>query len=147
VRSGVLEDLVYSRFWAQQKGKQPTPGPVNSILESSARPASIEEMIKATELGLLVGRFWYIRPVDPRTALATGLTRDGVWFVANGKIQYPVRNFRFNQSRVQMLAPGKVEMIGAPERVGSSEVQGRAPALLPALKLKQFNFTSQSEAV
>ena len=104
-------------------------------------------MIKATERGLLVGRFWYIRAVDPRTALATGLTRDGVWYVANGTIQYPVRNFRFNQSIVQMLAPGNVEMIGVPERVGSSEAQGRAAALLPALKLKQFNFTSQSEAV
>ncbi|HEU0006422.1 MAG TPA: TldD/PmbA family protein, partial [Terriglobia bacterium] len=98
VRNGVLENLVYSRFWAQQKGKQPTPGPVNTILESSTSPANIEEMIKATERGLLVGRFWYIQGVDPRTALATGLTRDGVWFVANGKIQYPVRNFRFNQS-------------------------------------------------
>ena len=147
VRNGVLENLVYSRFWAQQQGKLPTSGPVNSILESSTPPASIEEMIKATERGLLVGRFFYIRTVDPRTALLTGLTRDGVWYIANGRIEYPVRNFRFNQSIVQMLAPGNVEMIGAPERVGSSEAQGRTAALLPALRLKQFNFTSQSEAV
>ena len=147
VRNGVLENLVNSRFWAQQQGKQPTPGPVNSILESSTPPASIEEMIKTTERGLLVSRFWYIGPVDPRTALLTGLTRDGVWYIANGRIEYPVRNFRFNQSIVQMLAPGNVEMIGEPERVGSSEAQGRTAALLPALKLKQFNFTSQSEAV
>ncbi len=147
VRNGALENLVYSRFWAQQKGKQPTPGPVNIILESSAPPATVEEMIKATRRGLLVGRFWYIRPTDPRTASLTGLTRDGVWYVENGKIQYPVRNFRFNQSIIQMLAPGNVEMIGAPERVGSSESQGGAAALLPALKLKAFNFTSQSEAV
>jgi predicted Zn-dependent protease len=147
VRNGVVENLRYSRFWAQQKGKQPTPGPVNSILESSSPSASVEEMIQATERGLLIGRFFYIRLVDPRTALLTGLTRDGVWYVANGKIQYPVRNFRFNQSIMQMLAPGNVDMIGVPERVGSSEAQGRIASLLPALKLKQFNFTSQSEAV
>jgi predicted Zn-dependent protease len=147
VHNGVVENLRYSRFWAQQKGKPPTPGPVNSILESSSPPASVEEMIRATDRGLLVGRFWYIRYVDPRTVLLTGLTRDGVWYVANGKIQYPVRNFRFNQSIMQMLAPGNVEMIGAPERVGGSESQGRIASLLPALKLKQFNFTSQSEAV
>jgi predicted Zn-dependent protease len=146
VRGGVLESLNYSRFWAQQKGKKPTSG-TNLILESSAPSATLEEMIKATPRGLLVGRFWYIRPTDPRTGSLTGLTRDGVWYIENGKIQYPVRNFRFNQSIIQMLAPGNVEMIGASERVGSSEGQGRNSSLLPALKIKAFTFTSQSEAV
>ena len=56
--------------------------------------------------------------VNPRTQLLTGLTRDGVWLVENGKIKHAVRNFRFNQSVMQMLAPGNVEMIGKPERVG-----------------------------
>ncbi|MGH9816341.1 MAG: metallopeptidase TldD-related protein, partial [Candidatus Acidiferrales bacterium] len=147
VRNGVLETLTYSRFWAKQKEKEPTPGPVNTIMESSAKPVSVEEMIAGTTKGLLVGRFWYIRPVDQRTALFTGLTRDGVWYVENGKIQYPVRNFRFNQSVLHMVAPGNVEDIGASERVGSSEGQGSNASLLPALKLKEFNFTSQSEAV
>src|SRR3989441_3358155 len=108
VRNGVLENLHYSRYWAKEKGKEPTPGPVNSILESSAPPASVEEMIKSMPRGLLVSRFWYIRGVDPRTALFTGLTRDGVWYIEDGKIQYPVRNFRFNQSLLELLAPGKV---------------------------------------
>src|SRR5882672_951742 len=147
VRKGILENLHYSRYWAQQKGKEPTPGPVNSILESSAPPVTVEEMIKATDRGLLVSRFWYIRGVDPRTALFTNLTRDGVWYIEKGKIQYPIRNFRFNQSVLELLAPGNVEMIGASERVGNSEGQGRNSLLLPALKLKAFNFTSQSEAV
>lgn len=147
VRNGVLENLTYSRFWAKQKDAQPTPGPVNTIMESSERPATMEEMIKATERGILLGRFWYIRGVDPRTALQTGLTRDGIWYVENGKIQYPVRNFRFNQSLMALLAPGNVEMIGAPERVGSAEGQGNSSALLPALKVKEFHFSSQSEAV
>lgn len=147
VRGGVLENLVYSRFWAQKRERQPTPGPVNVIMESSAQPATLDEMIRNTQRGLLVSRFWYIRSVDPRTSTLTGLTRDGVWLVENGKIQYPVRNFRFNQSIIQMLAPGNVEMIGTPERVGSSEGQGGSASLLPALKLKAFKFTSQSEAV
>jgi predicted Zn-dependent protease len=147
VRNGVLENLIYSRFWAKQKDKEPTPGPVNNIMESSRAGASIEEMIKATDRGLLIGRFWYIRGVDPRTALQTGLTRDGVWFVENGKIKHPVNNFRFNQSLIQLLAPGNVEMIGKPERVGASEGQGNIAALLPALKVKEFRFTSLSEAV
>ena len=140
VRNGVLENLIYSRFWAKRKNTTPTPGPVNTIFESGTNPTSLEQMIKTTKKALLIGRFWYIRTTDRRTASVTGLTRDGVWMVENGKIAYPVKNFRFNQSTIQMLASGNVEMIGVPERVGNT-------ALLPALKLKNFNFTSQSEAV
>jgi predicted Zn-dependent protease len=147
VRNGVLENLTYSRYWAQQQSKQPTPGPVNTILESSTPGTSIEEMIKATPRGLLVSRFWYIRSVDPRTALFTGLTRDGVWWIENGKVQHPVGNLRFNQSVLELLAPGNVEMIGVSERTSSSESQGRSAALMPAIRVKQFHFTSQSEAV
>ena len=138
VRGGVVENLVSSRFWAQKAGKQPTPGPVNSILESNGPTNTLDEMISATDRALLVTRFWYIRMVSPRAQLLTGLTRDGVWLVENGKIQHPVRNFRFNQSVMKMLAPGNVEMIGKPVRVGG---------LFPALRLKAFTFSSESEAV
>ena len=147
VRNGVLENLIYNRYWAKQKGKEPTPGPVNTIFQSSAPASSMAEMIKSTTRGILVSRFWYIRSTDSRTASVTGLTRDGVWLIENGKISYPVKNFRFNQSVTQMLAPGNVEMIGVPERVGGSEGGGSSASLLPALKLKGVNFTSQSEAV
>jgi predicted Zn-dependent protease len=145
VRNGVLENLVYSRFWAQKRGERPTHGPVNIIIESSAPPATVEEMIRSTERGLLVSRFWYIRGIDPRRAASTGLTRDGVWLIEKGKIQHAVKNFRFNQSMTEMLAPGNVEMIGRPERVSASE--GGNASMMPALKVKKFNFTSQSEAV
>jgi predicted Zn-dependent protease len=147
VRNGVLENLDYGRFWAKEKGKEPTPGPVNEIIESSAPPSSLQDMIQSMSRGLLVSRFWYIRFVDPRTALFTGLTRDGLWYIENGKIQYPVRNFRFNQSILELLAPGNVEMIGPSERISGSEGQGRGASLIPAFKVKQFHFTSQSEAV
>lgn len=150
VRNGKLETLTYSRFWAKQKGVEPTPGPVNTIFESAGKPSTLEEMIASTQRGILVTRFWYIRSTDPRTASSTGLTRDGVWMIENGKIAYPIKNFRFNQSVVQMLAPGNVEMIGVSERVGGSEGGGGGfggGSLIPALKLKAFNFTSQSEAV
>jgi hypothetical protein len=67
--------------------------------------------------------------------------------VENGKVKHAVRNFRFNESMIGMLAPGKVEMVGKPERVSGSEGRGGNDSLLPALKLKAFHFTSQSEAV
>ena len=147
VRNGVVENLIYSRFWAKQKGKEPTPGPVNNIIESSVAPVAIEDMIKSMDRGLLLGRFWYVRGLDPRTVTQTGLTRDGIWYIEKGKIQYPVKNFRFNQSVMKLLAPGNIEMIGKSERVGSSEGQGGNASLLPALKVKEFHFSSQSESV
>jgi predicted Zn-dependent protease len=104
-------------------------------------------MIQSMDRGLLVSRFWYIRQVDPRTELFTGLTRDGVWFVEKGKIQYPVRNFRFNQSVLELLAPGNVDAVGASERISGSESQGRGASLVPAIKVKAFHFTSASDAV
>lgn len=147
VRNGVLENLRYSRYWAREQGKSPTAGPVNFLLESAAKPVSVEEMVQSTERGLLVSRFWYIRNVDPRTELLTGLTRDGVWYIEKGKIQYPVRNFRFNQSVLELLAPGNVELLGASERISRSESQGRGASLIPAIKVKRFHFTSFSDAI
>ena len=76
----------------------------------------------------------------------TGLTRDGVWYVEDGEIKYPVRNFRFNQSVALMLAPGNVDLIGVPERVASSEA-GRTLCSSPPSGSTAFNFTSQSDAV
>ena len=141
VKDGKIETLTYSRFWARQKDTLPTPGPVNSILEGSGSLSTIEEMIQSTERGLLVSRFWYIRTVDPRTALLTGLTRDGLWYIEDGKVAYPARNFRFNQSLLQMLAPGNVPKIGVPVRTYDSS------ALFPALLIKEFHFSSESDAV
>ena len=145
VRNGVVESLRYSRYWAQQKNKQPT-GPLALVMEPSTPGVSVEELIKTAKRALLVSRFFYIRNVDPRSASVTGLTRDGVWYVENGEIKYPVRNFRFNQSIILMLGPGNVDAIGVPERVASSE-GGVAPVLVPALRLNAFNFTSQSDAI
>jgi len=147
VERGVIRSLVYSRFWANQRSLEPTPGPVNLIIEADGPTATIEEMVKASDRALLVTRFWYIRGVDPRVQLNTGLTRDGMWYIENGRIKHPVRNFRFNESMIEMLAPGNVEMVGKPERVSGSENRGSRNSLLPALKLKRFHFTSQSEAV
>jgi predicted Zn-dependent protease len=142
VKEGVLENLVYNRFWAAKSKRKPSPGPANTILRSASQPDSLDNMIGSTKRGLLISRFWYIRSTDPRTASVTGLTRDGVWLIENGKISHPVNNFRFNQSIIAMLADGNVEGIGKPERVGVGNA-----SLLPALKLREFSFTSRSDAV
>jgi predicted Zn-dependent protease len=139
IKAGVLENLEYSRFWAQERKRQPTPGPVNYILESTAAPASVDEMIKGMKRGLVISRFWYVRLIDPRTLMLTGLTRDGLWWVENGQVRHPVRNLRFNQSVLAMLAPWNVEAIGTSRRL--------SPFMAPALRLSSFAFTSISDAI
>ena len=138
IRSGVLENLQHSRYWAQQGKREPTPGPVNYIVESSESTA-MDEMIKGMARGLVISRFWYVRLVDPRTIGLTGLTRDGLWWVEKGQVRHPVRNLRFNQSVLAMLAPWNVEAIGNPQRL--------SPLVVPALKLSAFTFTSVSDAI
>ena len=139
ITKGVLENLEYSRFWARERKREATAGPVNHILESSQPAVPVEQMVKEMKRGLLITRFWYVRLVDPRSIMLTGLTRDGLWLVENGEIRHPVRNLRFNQSVLAMLAPWNVEAVGAPQR--------RSPFIVPPLKLASFTFTSMSDAI
>ena len=139
IRNGVLERLTYGRYWAAERKQTPTSGPVNVILESAATPTPMPAMIAGMARGLLVTRFWYVRLVDPRTIVLTGLTRDGLWWVEDGQVRHPVRNLRFNQSVLAMLAAGNVEAIGSPER--------HSPFMVPPLRLAAFTFTSISDAI
>ena len=104
---------------------------------------SLEDMIKSTERGILVTRLWYLRPVDPRTILFTGLTRDGTFLVENGKITKSVKNFRFNESPLFLL--NNLQALGPAVRLAGTEQGG--PIVMPAIKAKDFNFTSLSDAV
>jgi predicted Zn-dependent protease len=139
IEHGVLKNLRYSRYWAAKKNVRPLPGPANTIMEGGT--GSIEDLIAATERGILITRFWYIRDVDPKTMLLTGLTRDGSFWIENGKIAYPVKNFRFNESPVAMLK--NIEMMSKPFRMQN----GTSASLIPALKVKEFTFSSLSDAV
>ena len=98
IRDGVLENLTSSRYWAAQKGRQPGPFVVNLIMEGEG--TAISDMIKSTERGVLLTRLWYVRPVDPQQALVTGLTRDGTFYIENGKKTPPPNKFSFQQRPV-----------------------------------------------
>ena len=141
IEKGIVKNLSYSRFWADKKGVKPLPGPGNIIMEGGT--ATIDDMIKSTEKGILVSRLWYIRMVDPQTLLLTGLTRDGLFYIENGQIKFPIKNFRFNESPVIML--NNVEALGKPER--SISVESYRSYLIPPMKIKEFTFSSLSDAV
>ncbi|WP_437372715.1 TldD/PmbA family protein [Maribacter litoralis] len=135
IENGVVKNLAYDRFWAKEKGVEPVPFPSNAIMTGG--DASLEDLIKSTKKGILVTRLWYIRSVDPQTLLYTGLTRDGTFYIENGEIKYPVKNFRFNESPIIML--NNLETLGQQVRINGN--------LIPYMKVRDFTFTSLSDAV
>jgi PmbA protein len=157
VENGVINRLVYARATAEKMKRSeykdkvgpvaptghgfPLPNemgeaPMNIVFGETPQPSSIEQMISSTERGVLVTRLWYIREVDPYEKILTGMTRDGTFYVEDGKIRYGVRNFRFNQSLIQMLS--NVETMGAPVRASGEE---SFDMVVPAMKVRDFNFT------
>jgi PmbA protein len=145
VDEGVPRNLVYSRASAKVAKKKPTghgfmlpneygEAPMNLVF--SGGKASLEEMVASTERGLLVTRLWYIREVDPYEKSMTGMTRDGLFFVEKGRVTSAVRNFRFNQSILEMLR--NVEMLGPAVRATGEEA---FEMVVPAMKIRDFHFS------
>lgn len=141
IDKGKVNYLEYSRYWAKLKGKEAKGSPGNLIMAGGDK--STMDLVRSTAKGILVTRTWYIRMVDPQTVLLTGLTRDGTFYIENGEIKYPIKNFRFNESPVIML--NNIEELGKPIRLGDDE----SPFLMmiPPMKLRDFTFTSLSDAV
>ena len=141
VTKGKVEALAYSRFWAQKQGKRAVGRPGNLIMSGGTK--STADLVRGTQRGVLVTRTWYIRLVDPQTVLLTGLTRDGTFYIENGEVKYPIKNFRFNESPVIML--NNVEELGKPVRVAGDE--SSLAMMIPPMKLRDFTFSSLSDAV
>jgi predicted Zn-dependent protease len=141
VKDGKIAALQYSRYWAKKQGKRAVGEPGNLIMSGGDK--STAQLVAGTQKGILVTRTWYIRLVDPQTVLLTGLTRDGTFYIENGVIKHPVKNFRFNESPVIML--NNIEELGKPVRVQGDE--SNLLMMIPPMKLRDFTFTSLSDAV
>ena len=157
IENGIVTRLVYARASAAKMKKSehagsvgpieatghgfPIPNemgeaPMNIVFEPPPDPQTVEQMIATTERGILVTRLWYIREVDPYEKILTGMTRDGTFLVENGKVVCGLRNFRFNQSLIEMLS--NVEQMSTPVRTSGEE---SFDMVVPAMKVKDFNFT------
>ncbi|MSU49510.1 MAG: TldD/PmbA family protein [Opitutus sp.] len=149
IEGGVVKNLAYDRFWARKKGiaedkaafggggggRRGGGGGTGAIMAGT--DTGLDDLIKSVKRGVLVTNLWYIRLVDAQTQLYTGLTRDGTFYIENGAIKYPVKNFRFNESPVIML--NNLEALGRPVRVSNS--------LIPPMVVRDFTFSSLSDAV
>lgn len=152
IENGILKNLNYTRFWAQKKGVAPTGGGGSGGgfggggfgggfpggLKMAGGTKSTDDIIAGTARGILVTHFFYIRSLDTRTVMLTGLTRDGTFLIENGKITRSLKNFRWNESPLFMLA--KIEDIGRAERTAAGQV-------MPTIRARDFHFTSLSDAV
>ena len=140
ISGGVVKNMFYSRYWAKKQNVKPVPAPPNLILAGGS--ATTQDLIRDTARGVLVTRTWYIRSVDPQTLLLTGLTRDGTFFIENGQIKHAIKNFRFNESPVIML--NNIDALGK-----QSVVAGEfgTPSLVPVMRVRDFTFSSLSDAV
>jgi PmbA protein len=157
VDKGVVRRLVYARGTAEKMKQSeykdkvgpieptghgfPLPNemgeaPMNIVFGGPGESKTLDQMIASTERGILVTRLWYIREVDPYEKILTGMTRDGTFYVEDGKVRYGVRNFRFNESLLHMLS--NVEEMGTPVRASGEE---SFDMVVPAMKVREFNFT------
>ncbi len=145
VDRGIPKNLVYSRAAAKAAHTQPTghgfalpneygEAPMNLVFGGG--DSSVEKMVASTERGLLVTRLWYIREVDPYEKVMTGMTRDGLFLVENGQVTGAVRNFRFNQSLIEMLK--NVELLSPAVRAAGEEA---FEMVVPAMKVREFHFS------
>jgi predicted Zn-dependent protease len=140
IEGGVVKALVVDRYWASKTKVEPVPLSGGLLLEGSSK--SLEDLIAETERALLVTRFWYLRPVNPVNVTVTGLTRDGVWLIEKGNVVHPVNNFRFNDSPLNLLKNLDAASVSVP--AGASEFSS---LIAPAIRARDFHFTSKSDAV
>lgn len=159
IEGGVVKNVVYARSTAEKMKKSPLApqagqiratghgfplpnemgeAPLNIVFEGApaGHANTVDEMIAGTERGVLVTRCWYIREVDPYEKILTGMTRDGTFYIEDGRPRYGLRNFRFNQSLIEMLSG--VEQMGAAVRSSGEE---SFDMVVPAMKVRDFNFT------
>ncbi len=136
VKDGVVERLYHDRYWAGRKGTQPDPLIFPIFMEGEEQEVS--DLVARCREGLLVKRLWYIRHVDRKELLLTGITRDGLFLVKDGRVAAPVRNLRFNESPVVFLK--NVSAMSRPQRIGNM-------AKVPGILSEGFTFSSVTESI
>jgi predicted Zn-dependent protease len=146
LREGRLERLYYHRAGAARSGAAATAPVDNLLLSLPGAGGSVDDLVARTEHGLLLTCLWYIREVDPKTLLLTGLTRDGVYVVEDGKVVGAANNFRFNESPVDLLARA-TEASATVRTLGREGAGWMNRTAVPALRIPDFNMSTVSQAI
>ncbi|MFQ5971571.1 MAG: TldD/PmbA family protein [Alphaproteobacteria bacterium] len=135
VRAGVALTLHYDRYWAGRQGVAPTGPPLPLVMAGGEE--ALQDLVAATERAILVTRAWYVRHVNPRTLEVTGLTRDGTFWIEDGRISHPLKNLRFNQNLPELFQ--NVDAVGEVQRFGN--------CVAPVARARGFDFVSVTDSV
>lgn len=144
IRDGAIAALAYTRA-AARKFEVPVAVPGENLILTGGSDTGIDAMVASTERGLLLTTLWYIREVDPTSLLLTGLTRDGVYAIEDGRIIGAVNNFRFNESPLDLLR--RVTEAGRTEATRPREWKDWfTRTAMPPLRIPDFHMSSVSAA-
>jgi predicted Zn-dependent protease len=156
IESGHARGVAYDSYTAFHVGKESTghaagtganyygPVPVNLFMQGDT--ATLDDMIRATEHGLLLTRFHYTHCPDPKRVVLTGTTRDGTFLIERGEIVCAAENLRLTQSVPELFAG--IQLLGTPRLVQdwwSSNGMGRITSYCPPVKVERAVFTSGTE--
>lgn len=148
VEHGVVRNIVTDSYYAKKLNRANTghalpapnswgPQALNIVVAPGTK--TTDELVSETTRGLLITRFWYIRTVDQKKTIVTGMTRDGTFLIEHGRVTSGVRNLRFNQSIVDAL--GSVTFSRDQHRTG----QYSHSLVVPTARIDRFAFTSTTE--
>lgn len=135
IKDGIPQVLSYSRYWASRQNQAPTGAFFPIVMTGTDR--SLTDLIAQTERGVFVSRAWYVQSVNPQTLEVTGMTRDGTFWIEEGRLAYPIKNFRFNQSLPHLLRD--IDAVSRAQRYGDRVV--------PGVRTKAFNFSSVTDSI
>lgn len=139
---GVVAHYV-SNTYSANKYHVPNTGhpnfPANGVVERGTK--SREELLASIERGVLISRTWYERVVDPRKASITGITRDGVYLIENGKLTKTLKNFRYFVSMIDALKD--VELSNT-QVLSEPDSDTSVSTVLPDAKIAKYNLAAQT---
>jgi predicted Zn-dependent protease len=153
VEDGVTRQLAHDRRTAGRADARSTGnaipggegiGPVPTDVRMPPGSSAPQEMIGRVERGLLVTEFHYVRILDPKSTVATGLTRNGTFLIEDGEVNGAVGNLRFTQGFVEALGGGAVLAVGDDDRYADGEF-GAGMVICPSLHLAGWNFTGGAQ--
>ncbi len=153
INQGVASGMVYDSHYAKLHRRHSTghalaydetEGPLAANLFMAAGDTPYEELISRMDRGIWITRFHYVNGLlNTQEALMTGLTRDGTFLVRKGKVVQAVKNLRFTQSILEAFS--RVAAVSRERRLIADPAQGFSAAVVPALLIRGFFFTGQTQ--
>jgi PmbA protein len=157
VRAGVPLGFVHDSMTAAMTGGVSTGhafpattavyGPIPSNLFIGPGEKTLDQMIQEAKNAVLISRLHYVRCLDAKSTTVGGVTSDGTFLVQNGERTYPVKDMRFSESVLSLLA--RVTSVGKELRTLRRATQGPGPVSIypsaftvPALSIESLNLTS-----